>query len=723
LKGRYRLGGLALLVACAALWAAAAAGASGAASTFTVAGFGDGNGNVGCSPPDSNRNSLCPTLRAAVVAASKQANSPTIYLQSGTYQLAPGNGGQLDLASSMSIIGAGPGGASGTTIQQTDGLNRVLEVDGESTLSGLEITGGHASPPWSSGGVAYGGGILVLGQLNLQNSLVTGNQAIGAPGPALGEAGDAATGGGIEYGATAAAGSQIVDSTVSDNSAIGGRGGAGGSAGGRARGAGIASESPGSFSVQNSTISGNAATGGAGGGGASAGGTGGSAQGGGIFNEADLTVTASTIASNVATGGAQGAGPTPSSSTGGSADGGGLFSSGVGDQIANSTFFANGADGGAASTGGTPGSGIGGGMEIGSHGNDIAVDIENDTIDANHATSAVGNLYVNLTFLEPLTIQDTIVAAGTPNNCARFGGASSSRESFNLEDDAAGTCVFSAVNHDLVGVDPALATALADNGGPTQTLAPIPGSPVLGAGGTCSVTVDQRGEPRHTPCDIGAFESQPPVATAVPTITGKAARGQTLICNQGAWSGDGPLSYAFAWLRNGAAIPGVSTNTYVVGAPDAGQTLACRVTAAYYGSASAASSFVIVPSNPVITVLKTSSKPTQLTLSLGCRGPDGTRCKGSAVVTVVEKRRGGKVVGFSSSAATQAVTVGQQKYSIRARHTVTLHIALNHKVAHWLKQFTTVPARLAVNQTTAAGTSTVATRHLKIRRSGTSKRG
>lgn len=710
-------------MACAALWTAAVAGASGAASTFTVAGFADGIGNVGCSPPDANGNSLCPSLRAAVVAASKQANSPTIYLQSGTYQLTPGNGGQLDLASSMNITGAGPGGASGTTIQQTDGLNRVLEVDGVSTLSGLEITGGHLSPPWSSGGVAHGGGILVLGQLNLQNSLVTGNQAIGAAGAALGEAGDAATGGGIEYGATAASGSQIVDSTVSDNAATGGRGGPGGSTGGRARGGGIASESPGSFAVQSSTISGNAATGGAGGGGASAGGTGGSAQGGGIFNDADLTVTASTIASNLATGGAQGAGPTPSSSTGGAADGGGLFSSGIGDQIANSTFFANGADGGAASTGGTAGSGIGGGMDIGGQGNDIAVDIEDDTIDANHAASAVGNLYVNLTLLEPLTIKDTIVAAGTPNNCARFGGAPGSSESFNLEDDSADTCVFSTANHDLVGVDPALATALANSGGPTQTLAPVPGSPVLDAGGTCSVTVDQRGEPRDMPCDIGAFESQPPVATALPSITGKATRGQTLICNQGAWSGDGPLGYAFAWLRNGVAIPGVSTNTYVVGAPDAGQTLACRVTAAYYGSTSAASPFVIVPSDPVITVLKTSAKPTLLTVSLGCRGPDGTRCKGSAVVTVVEKRRGGKVVGFSSSAATQAVTVGKEKYSIRARDTATLHIQLNHEVAHWVTKFTTVPARLAVNQTTAAGTSTVAARRLKIRRSGTTRRG
>jgi hypothetical protein len=209
----------------------------------------------------------------------------------------------------------------------------------------------------------------------------------------------------------------------------------------------------------------------------------------------------------------------------------------------------------------------------------------------------------------------------------------------------------------------------------------------------------------------------------LPDVSGKVARGHTLICDPGAWSGDGTLSYSYAWLRNGAIIPGDSTNTYVVGAPDAGQTLACRVTATYYGSTSAASPFVVVSSYPVITVLKVSSTPTQVTLSLGCRGPDGARCKGTAVVTVAEERRGGRVVGFASSAATRVVTIGKHKYSIAARHTATLHIGLNHEVVHWLNQFRTVPARLSVNQTTAGGTASVTTRHLKIRRPRTSSGG
>jgi predicted outer membrane repeat protein len=51
---------------------------------------------------------------------------------------------------------------------------------------------------------------------------------------------------------------------------------------------------------------------------------------------------------------------------------------------------------------------------------------------------------------------------------------------------------------------------LADNGGPTSTVALAPGSPAIDAGvaAGCPAT-DQRGEPRDDACDAGAFEVQP----------------------------------------------------------------------------------------------------------------------------------------------------------------------------------------------------------------------
>lgn len=55
--------------------------------------------------------------------------------------------------------------------------------------------------------------------------------------------------------------------------------------------------------------------------------------------------------------------------------------------------------------------------------------------------------------------------------------------------------------------DPKL-TPLGDNGGPSHTFALGPKSAAIGFGKACPAT-DQRGEPRATPCDSGAYEHQP----------------------------------------------------------------------------------------------------------------------------------------------------------------------------------------------------------------------
>ena len=65
--------------------------------------------------------------------------------------------------------------------------------------------------------------------------------------------------------------------------------------------------------------------------------------------------------------------------------------------------------------------------------------------------------------------------------------------------------------------DPVLG-ALANNGGPTQTLLPLTGSPLLDAipPASCGAAVDQRGitRPQGTGCDIGAVEVE--VVTPAP---------------------------------------------------------------------------------------------------------------------------------------------------------------------------------------------------------------
>jgi hypothetical protein len=123
-----------------------------------------------------------------------------------------------------------------------------------------------------------------------------------------------------------------------------------------------------------------------------------------------------------------------------------------------------------------------------------------------------------------LKVTNSIVAAGVAsggtNNCKPAAVASG----HNIEDDAEGQCGF-----DMAGVNPLL-QALADNGGPTKTMALGAGSPAIDAAGPggCVEGVDQRGIARPQPggglCDLGAFElvpspKPPPPIPPPPAVT------------------------------------------------------------------------------------------------------------------------------------------------------------------------------------------------------------
>jgi large repetitive protein len=110
-----------------------------------------------------------------------------------------------------------------------------------------------------------------------------------------------------------------------------------------------------------------------------------------------------------------------------------------------------------------------------------------------------------------MTLEATIVA----NNIASqgpdcFGGPTSN--GYNLIRSTAG-CSFTKKSTDKVGKDPKLG-ALANNGGPTQTMAIALSSPALNAipKAACAVATDQRGvhRPQGARCDIGAYERKLP---------------------------------------------------------------------------------------------------------------------------------------------------------------------------------------------------------------------
>ena len=218
---------------------------------------------------------------------------------------------------------------------------------------------------------------------------------------------------------------------------------------------------------------------------------GGSAHGGALFNAGVATLVNSTIVSNTCTGGGGGwggcgpytmsgrdryyYGPGGNGGYGGSGIGGGICSDGYPVRMTNCTVAFNSASagvGGVRGDGAPPGS-------TGANGT------------AGGAVQADGN--------SPLI--DNILASNSPTNCS----GTVTDLGHNLSSD--GSSAFTNTSS-LKNTSPLLGP-LANNGGPTLTMALLPGSPAIDAGDDAAAPrTDQRGYPRpfSLAADIGAFE-------------------------------------------------------------------------------------------------------------------------------------------------------------------------------------------------------------------------
>lgn len=202
-------------------------------------------------------------------------------------------------------------------------------------------------------------------------------------------------------------------------------------------------------------------------------------RGGGIMNWGNLTISQSTLTSN------------SSESAGGS--GGGIYNYGMA-LIVNSTLSGNGA-------GGKDGGGI--------FANPAGTLTVSSSTLANNSAGSGGGIFGTST----VTLQNSIVANNSGGNCS----GTLTSDGYNLSSD--GTCPFTN-SGDLNYTNPKLGT-LGYNGGPTQTIPLLEGSPATDAGNPhgCTdgkghlLTTDQRGYPRPdkedtSGCDMGAFERQ-----------------------------------------------------------------------------------------------------------------------------------------------------------------------------------------------------------------------
>jgi Carboxypeptidase regulatory-like domain len=117
------------------------------------------------------------------------------------------------------------------------------------------------------------------------------------------------------------------------------------------------------------------------------------------------------------------------------------------------------------------------------------------------------------------------------------------------------------------------------------------------------------------------------ITSATPTITGSAAFGQTLTAVPGAWAPTS-VSLAYQWLRDGTAISGATSATYVATAADLTHQLSVAVTGTESGyppvAQTSASTSTVIPATlttatPTITGDTTVGKV--LTASAGTWGP------------------------------------------------------------------------------------------------------
>lgn len=183
-----------------------------------------------------------------------------------------------------------------------------------------------------------------------------------------------------------------------------------------------------------------------------------------------------------------------------------------------------------------------------------------------------------------LKLGSTIVAANSGDSGPADCGGTVTSEGHNIVATTGPNCTWPPAEGDQIDADPHLGP-LADNGGPTATMAPTSRGSIAINHGSNPAPTDQRGRARPVPVgaaftDVGAVEVQAPENETAPTVspTANLELGDELTCTPGTWRTDtitDPTT-AYAWLADGVEV--ATGSTHVLTNADAGKQLECRVT-------------------------------------------------------------------------------------------------------------------------------------------------
>ena len=104
-------------------------------------------------------------------------------------------------------------------------------------------------------------------------------------------------------------------------------------------------------------------------------------------------------------------------------------------------------------------------------------------------------------------------------------------------------------------------------------------------------TAGERYIPAYDPTGVSLTVGLGPGNTRRPAIPAAGASGDVVSCDPGAWTGS--PTFAFTWLRNGAAV--ATGQAYTLSDADGGQTIVCRVTATNANGSGEADSNAMTP--------------------------------------------------------------------------------------------------------------------------------